>query len=734
MDVDKFISYQIEKQFPAIYREDGRELVEFVKAYYEFLETTPNQSIYNNRRLFEYGDIDNTLSELLLFYRNKFLADLPFDETNIRFIVKNILDLYRRKGTEEGLILFFRMFYQENINIYYPSEDILKPSASSWTIGRYIELYPSDPESVAQLNSSKGLQIYGSISKASAIVDRIGYVIIQNTLMPIIFLYNVKGNFVGFDEIFIEGGTFIGRVRGSLQSADTFSKQRGSAGNRIGDIVQIDSETGIGAKGRVNDVTTELSGEISFSIEDGGFGYTIENTDIIISDQTIFPSSNADRTLERLERIVQPVTGASGYIVGQNNFGIGIKVDDANTAFEATYPVETVDRVENVSLDILFVSPFNQSAYAEAGELSNIENISIYTDIVGDFLDVGLDATNYSAPPALQPMTGNAPFGTPPIDINTKLKDAFVPQDFEIGTISRLKSVDPGTDYESSVFILAEDSIISKFGLYEQIIKYDGTTQVNFLEGDIITQGDTRGIIRQKIGNDIKVQQLSFQGFVTGSPIYKENLNIPVDVINVERDFSTLPLGYNAKIDGDVIDRVGKIVEVDVFDSGIGFLDNEQVTMFNETKLDRLQRAYDADPSQDNLDALELAQEETSAVAIGRARGQGVTQGIWETKTSHLNSKKYIQDSDFYQDYSYRISSKLNPDVYLSSLKELAHVAGTKVFHKFNVEESINSQTNITDEIVFYNIVEKDLSTQDSNILGTEDDIISTIVYEEIEV
>jgi hypothetical protein len=55
---DKKISIFIENQFPAIYREDGRELIDLVKSYYRFLEENQRQSIYNIRRIYDYRDID----------------------------------------------------------------------------------------------------------------------------------------------------------------------------------------------------------------------------------------------------------------------------------------------------------------------------------------------------------------------------------------------------------------------------------------------------------------------------------------------------------------------------------------------------------------------------------------------------------------------------------------------------------------------------------------------------
>lgn len=113
------ISYQIDQQFPAIYREDGKELIELVKAYYSFCEKTSGQSIHDIRKMPVFRDVDTTMSSMLIFFKNKYLKDLPFEEDSIRFTVKHILDLYRRKGTAEGIELFFRMFYDETITIYY---------------------------------------------------------------------------------------------------------------------------------------------------------------------------------------------------------------------------------------------------------------------------------------------------------------------------------------------------------------------------------------------------------------------------------------------------------------------------------------------------------------------------------------------------------------------------------------------------------------------------------------
>jgi hypothetical protein len=122
------------------------------------------------------------------------------------------------------------------------------------------------------------------------------------------------------------------------------------------------------------------------------------------------------------------------------------------------------------------------------------------------------------------------------------------------------------------------------------------------------------------------------------------------------------------------------------------------------------------------LEAILAAYEaEISGVGTAVSVTQGKSQGVWESTTSHLNSNKVIQDSNFYQDFSYQVTSKLNPNTYLSTLKDLAHVVGTKVFHKFSLEEEINIGLSVSSVKTVYISTTVDLISEDGSDLMTED-------------
>ena len=88
----------------------------------------PNETI---NQLLEYADVNDTLDDFFTEFRNTFLQTLPntlADGLNKRQLTKNIIDLYKRKGTKKANEIFFRALLNETPEIYYPKEDMLRIS------------------------------------------------------------------------------------------------------------------------------------------------------------------------------------------------------------------------------------------------------------------------------------------------------------------------------------------------------------------------------------------------------------------------------------------------------------------------------------------------------------------------------------------------------------------------------------------------------------------------------
>jgi len=286
------IASDIPSQFPAIYREDGALYVDFVKTYYEWLDEQPGDT----REAFLVKDIDTTFGEFLVYYKNTYLNDLPFtDEESVRFAIKHIQDLYRRKGSEESLRLFFRLFFDEEIEVFYPSYAMLRASDSIWKIQRYLELKPV--LSTEDYPIKKGDRIFGDNSSAEAYVDEVVFRNFRGALTPIAFLSNIYGEFVSDDGLTArrrvngENVTIkLGRpIYGSIDSISVKREKR-EPDNFVGDKLKIVSQKfGFEAKGVVNEIAETTTGIIDFFIEDGGWGYATDNNEneTLVTNQVI---------------------------------------------------------------------------------------------------------------------------------------------------------------------------------------------------------------------------------------------------------------------------------------------------------------------------------------------------------------------------------------------------------------------------------------------------------------
>ena len=292
------ISFLTEKHFPAIYREEeGQELVALAREYYKWMETDSKQAIYSARKMFTYRDVATTLQEMLVFYQKKFLADLPYNENTISFVVRNILDLYRRKGTSDGIELFFRLFYNESVLVSYPAEQMMKVSNSAWNTGNYLQLFPNDNEFISASGATYtyadliAQNITGSVSRAKAAVNSINRIVINGILTPVVYIDGVQGVFDRFDEILVNiNGEVVsfGTIYGSLFAIDIDTDFAGTTGNKLGDQFIVESQYGDGGLVTVTGITDKATGEIEYTVTDGGWGYSIDNTRLLVSNQIVF--------------------------------------------------------------------------------------------------------------------------------------------------------------------------------------------------------------------------------------------------------------------------------------------------------------------------------------------------------------------------------------------------------------------------------------------------------------
>lgn len=298
------ISQYIEKQFPEFYREEGQNFIAFMKAYYEWLEQ-PENSGYKTKHLLQWADVDSTIDQFILYFKEKYLKNIQFNtESNKKLLIKNATDLYRTKGTERSIDLFFKLVYGVDAEVQYPSERIFKLSDGDWETPYYLEITYST-ENINYI----GKQIIGSVSGATAFVEKyirrragVGYV-------NLIYISNLVGEFIKGEDIgTVTSGvsrytTKSARVIGSIKSVTIIDKGNQFA---VGDTVSFnDSFRGVGGLARVTEIG-EDTGIVDFILLDGGWGYSL-NSESIVSERVLVANNIVGNNFALMDTIIQPM-------------------------------------------------------------------------------------------------------------------------------------------------------------------------------------------------------------------------------------------------------------------------------------------------------------------------------------------------------------------------------------------------------------------------------------------
>ena len=174
----------------------------------------------------------------------------------------------------------------------------------------------------------------------------------------------------------------------------------------------------------------------------------------------------------------------------------------------------------------------------------------------------------------------------------------------------------------------------------------------------------------------LNVKRLSFENtFYNGNTIIGSATGASATIDSVVEDFGSLAIGENADINANVQVANAVVSTVSVLDSGFGYINSENVLLEKE-----------------GSPYIVTAQTKLSR--------QGVGEGYYSSTRGFLSDDKKIHDSDYYQEYSYEIQSKVPFTKYSEILKKIIHVSGTRMFGKVVLSSSIDVSANVSAKVV----------------------------------
>jgi hypothetical protein len=578
--IEKFVSSFIPQQFPLFYKDEGPNFIAFVKAYYEWLEST-GQTLQHSRSLLDYNDIDTTEEQFLTYFKNTYLNSLPeLILADKRLLVKHILDLYRSKGTPRSYELLFRILFNESIELYIPGNFLLKPSDGEWIVPRYIEVSDND-----YLEKLIGKRIYNSSNNATAVVESVNQKIINDRFMHVLYLSSINGRFKYGEKILSESVPEItlNNAPVILGSLTAVAIENGGGGFKQGDIVDVYG-TGISGKARIASVRDE-NGKVNFTLVNGGSGYSM-NAVVTISTTLNLNISNPISSFNINDIVTSSNTSANGKISFSNSSSLQLINFSTNKNF---YLGDTITNNSGATAIISNITGGGGAgASFQIGGIVNKEILVIDIDVILPSIGLYLNTT------------WNNLFPKNPIaNLNSTIAETLSVRTIEVGTIAYLSKINPGIGYSSSPYI-------------------------SIIEPDVIGRSISDG----------------FGGFK----------------------------GNNAIVTSTVSSLQGVATAVEVINSGFGFVPTD--TVFLSTPYNK------------------------GVVVTGSAvvDTDGIGDGYWKNNKGFISDIMMIQDSYYYQNFSYEILVNRMLGVYEKLVKDLIHPSGIALFGRFRLKSEIISE------------------------------------------
>jgi len=235
------------------------------------------------RELADMQDIDKTNEGLIDdAWKKEFYTNVPrTTRTDRRQLLKRMKQVYRSKGNESSFTWVFRsIFAKEDVEFYYPKNDLMRLSDGRWTLDKTIKVIAS---SATNLDLFTGRKITGASSKCSAMVERAITTSVGALLVAELYLSDViagldDDNKLGFfkvnelitTETDIYGKFGLAATSGLVKEV---SVQVGGTEYTIGDEISFTGGGGQDARARVATIADSVVEGIT--ILDSGDGYSV---------------------------------------------------------------------------------------------------------------------------------------------------------------------------------------------------------------------------------------------------------------------------------------------------------------------------------------------------------------------------------------------------------------------------------------------------------------------------
>jgi hypothetical protein len=249
----------VEWQFPEFIQADYPKMVEFAKAYFEYIRTNTDIGEVDDFR-----DIDLTDGDFLLRLRKEYSYNaVKFNFLQDKEFIRHAKEFYSSKGTKESIKFLFRVMFDEGVEIESPSERVFKPSSAKWEQLKSVKVIIDPTKSINAENFQGGVL---TLRNNDGILQQLEIKQVDDLTVK-----NNENELSNVFELFFSTELFIDVEIGDSVYGDNFSSTiipsmsyvkiiDPGKNFKLGQVINLDSVTGSGALGVVSSVGS--SGEI----------------------------------------------------------------------------------------------------------------------------------------------------------------------------------------------------------------------------------------------------------------------------------------------------------------------------------------------------------------------------------------------------------------------------------------------------------------------------------------
>jgi len=225
------LNISVLKNIPDFIREDYPAYVEFIKAYYEYL----NQ--YEKRNLEDIRDIDRTLEGFIEYFKAELdvYGETSYDYIDQALLLRKIKQVFVAKGTPAAYEFLFKIIYGRSTYITYPWDSVLRASDGKWQ--RDVSIFAKSliPQSQTQeaITDAVGNYIYivGPNRKLKVLVKSVR--LYRDDIYEVFIDRNYYGN-IGVNENIELNGVVVGTI---VPTVVKYYVENAGIGYKVGDVL-----------------------------------------------------------------------------------------------------------------------------------------------------------------------------------------------------------------------------------------------------------------------------------------------------------------------------------------------------------------------------------------------------------------------------------------------------------------------------------------------------------------